>query len=282
MDLSSRPLDHGDRPGADRVPAGLVSSAHLIVVPQLLGWNDPFINSLAFDVMLHMGTLVALLVYFWRDWLRARARPGWRRSATGRSRATRIAGWPGSSSISMIPAPVLGALLKTSSTRPSASRPATRRRACWSSAPPSCGSPNAWGRTDRELDDLTFRDAWSSASPRRWPSFPGISRSGITISAGLFVGPEPRSGGPLQLPDGHARSSPAPASVEASRAAQRRAGVGGRRSGRSLVGYGRGARLPGCSPIAVLLRYLRDDTRDSSSSIGSSWPRCRRVRPERR
>src|SRR5262245_21586541 len=43
------------------------SSAHLILVPQVLGWEDPFINSPAFVVMLHMGTLAALLVYFWRD-----------------------------------------------------------------------------------------------------------------------------------------------------------------------------------------------------------------------
>ena len=43
------------------------SSAHLIVVPKLLGWTDPFLNSAAFDVMLHLGTLVALLLYFWRD-----------------------------------------------------------------------------------------------------------------------------------------------------------------------------------------------------------------------
>ena len=46
------------------------SSGHLIIVPYLLGWDDPFITSLAFSVMLHVGTLVALLVYFWRDWLR--------------------------------------------------------------------------------------------------------------------------------------------------------------------------------------------------------------------
>ena len=43
------------------------SSAHLILLPRVLGWNDPFINSPAFDVMLHMGTLAALLAYFWRD-----------------------------------------------------------------------------------------------------------------------------------------------------------------------------------------------------------------------
>ncbi|HEY6419042.1 MAG TPA: undecaprenyl-diphosphate phosphatase [Candidatus Binataceae bacterium] len=41
------------------------SSAHLILVPWLLNWPDP---GLAFDVALHLGTLVALLIYYWRDW----------------------------------------------------------------------------------------------------------------------------------------------------------------------------------------------------------------------
>ena len=45
------------------------SSGHLVIVPALLGWTDPFITSLAFSVMLHLGTLVALLVYFRADWL---------------------------------------------------------------------------------------------------------------------------------------------------------------------------------------------------------------------
>ena len=46
------------------------SSAHLIVVPRMLGWSDPFLNSAVFDVMLHAGTLLALIGYFWRDLLR--------------------------------------------------------------------------------------------------------------------------------------------------------------------------------------------------------------------
>ena len=46
------------------------SSGHLIIVPALLGWHDPFITSLAFSVMLHIGTLAALLIYFRVDWLR--------------------------------------------------------------------------------------------------------------------------------------------------------------------------------------------------------------------
>src|SRR5258706_2945765 len=46
------------------------SSGHLILVPYLLGWHDPFIDSLAFSVMLHIATLLALLIYFRADWLR--------------------------------------------------------------------------------------------------------------------------------------------------------------------------------------------------------------------
>jgi undecaprenyl-diphosphatase len=42
------------------------SSAHLILIPWLLHWQDP---GLAFDVALHLGTLLALLLYYWRDWL---------------------------------------------------------------------------------------------------------------------------------------------------------------------------------------------------------------------
>src|SRR5215472_4759093 len=42
------------------------SSAHLVLLPWLLSWCD---QGLAFDVALHLGTLVALLVYYWRNWL---------------------------------------------------------------------------------------------------------------------------------------------------------------------------------------------------------------------
>src|SRR5512135_963090 len=41
------------------------SSAHLVLVPWLFGWNDP---GLTFDIALHIGTLVAVVLYFWKDW----------------------------------------------------------------------------------------------------------------------------------------------------------------------------------------------------------------------
>jgi undecaprenyl-diphosphatase len=42
------------------------SSAHLVLVPWLFRWPDP---GLTFDIALHIGTLVAVTIYFWRDWI---------------------------------------------------------------------------------------------------------------------------------------------------------------------------------------------------------------------
>src|SRR5260370_42608631 len=42
------------------------SSAHLALAPWLLGWKDP---GLTFDIALHVGTLAAVLAFFFRDWL---------------------------------------------------------------------------------------------------------------------------------------------------------------------------------------------------------------------
>src|SRR2546423_1667760 len=41
------------------------STAHLALAPWLLGWTDP---GLTFDIALHLGTLAAVLVFFFRDW----------------------------------------------------------------------------------------------------------------------------------------------------------------------------------------------------------------------
>ena len=42
------------------------STAHLYLTSWLLGWQT---EALDFDIMLHVGTLIALLLYFFRDWL---------------------------------------------------------------------------------------------------------------------------------------------------------------------------------------------------------------------
>lgn len=46
------------------------STAHLYLIPWLFGWKSPLLESLTFTVALHMGTLLAILTYFARDWLK--------------------------------------------------------------------------------------------------------------------------------------------------------------------------------------------------------------------
>lgn len=81
------------------------SSAHLFVVPTLLGWRY---EGLAFDVALHWGTLIALLAAYWRDW--------WvlgRDAVAGAPAARRAAwGWLLRIAVASVPAVIAGLLLE--------------------------------------------------------------------------------------------------------------------------------------------------------------------------
>jgi len=43
------------------------STAHLVLIPWLFGWNDP---GVAFDVALHLGTAMAVIIFFLKDWVK--------------------------------------------------------------------------------------------------------------------------------------------------------------------------------------------------------------------
>ncbi|HPC85448.1 MAG TPA: undecaprenyl-diphosphate phosphatase [Smithellaceae bacterium] len=43
------------------------SSAHLVLIPWFMRWTD---SGLTFDIALHVGTLLAVVIYFWKDWIR--------------------------------------------------------------------------------------------------------------------------------------------------------------------------------------------------------------------
>jgi undecaprenyl-diphosphatase len=164
------------------------SSAHLIVVPRLLGWDDAFINSAAFDVMLHIGTLVALLVYFWRDLV------GLLRAWLASIRERRIGDDPQRRLswlifISMLPGALLGAAFEsffdTFFHDPG--------RLIVVAALLALGALVLWaaeraGSRTRKLGDLRAVDAAVIGAAQAGALFAGISRSGITIAAGLFLG----------------------------------------------------------------------------------------------
>lgn len=162
------------------------SSAHLILVPQLLGWNDAFIDSAAFDVMLHMGTLLALLVYFWRDLLRLLA--AW----LGSIRDRRIGDDPDRRVawllvVSVVPAAILGASLESFFDR------TFREFWIWIAVFVLFGAAMLWlgerrASLARTVEGMTVRDAAIIGVAQALALFPGVSRSGITIATGLFLG----------------------------------------------------------------------------------------------
>ena len=161
------------------------SSGHLIIVPGLLGWDDPFITSLEFSVMLHLGTLVALLIYFRSDWLRlvpaglAALRDRSIRDDPDRRLAWLIAA-------ATIPAMIAGFLLNDIIEQ-------HVRQIGFVALMLVLGGAILWlaerqGRRDRTMAGLSFRTALGIGAAQAVALIPGISRSGISISAGLFAG----------------------------------------------------------------------------------------------
>lgn len=161
------------------------SSGHLILVPHLLGWTDPFINSLAFSVMLHLGTLAALLAYFWRDW--ARLVPAGLAALRDRSFGgdpDRRMAWLIAATLP--PAVVLGVLLSDFFEQ-------KVREPVLVAVMLVVGAGILWladrlGRRTDAIERLGFPGAIAIGFAQAVALVPGISRSGISISAGLALG----------------------------------------------------------------------------------------------
>jgi undecaprenyl-diphosphatase len=163
------------------------SSGHLIIVPALLGWHDPFITSLAFSVMLHLGTLIALLIYFGREWLRLLA-------ALGRILRTRSLSADDDPdrrlvvllAITAIPGALVGVALndvietQVRAVGLVAMMLVVGAAILWLA--------DRWGAQDRRIDELTPAAALGIGVAQAIALIPGISRSGISIAGGLLAG----------------------------------------------------------------------------------------------
>jgi undecaprenyl-diphosphatase len=161
------------------------SSGHLILVPWFFGWKDPFINSLAFSVMLHMGTLLALLVYFWHDWLTLI--PAGLASIRDRS----LAGNPDRKMawllvVATIPAVLVAPILNDTIENAVREPAPVALMLCVGAA--ILWLAERWGSKLREMNSLTFVGAFGIGVAQVLALVPGISRSGVSIAAGLFQG----------------------------------------------------------------------------------------------
>jgi undecaprenyl-diphosphatase len=161
------------------------SSGHLIIVPFLLGWTDPFINSIAFSVMLHIGTLAALLVYFRAEWVRlVPAGLATIRDRSFRTDPDRRLAWL--LVAATIPAAIAGFLLNDIIEK-------TFREPGMVALTLVIGAvilwlADRWGARTRSVKDVSFPAAIGIGAAQAVALIPGISRSGISISAARFAG----------------------------------------------------------------------------------------------
>ena len=167
------------------------SSAHLELVPWMAGWEaGGLIGSLAFDVFLHLGTLVALLVYFARDWVRYAA--AWfasvRERRLGDDPDRRIA-WL--LIVATIPAAIIGFALEGLIEEAFHGDSDVARLAIAGFLVLGAAAlwlADRWGRRDRDLEHVTAPAALTIGLSQALALLPGISRSGATITAGLALG----------------------------------------------------------------------------------------------
>lgn len=172
------------------------SSGHLIIVPWLFGWESP---GLAFDAALHLGTLVAVFTYFWRDIvamikaipIALRRRTALLRPSDQDDEQTVYARLGLLIVIGSIPGGIIGLLLQDriddffhSSTNES-------RAIVFIAIMLAVFAVILWiadrvGKEIRPLQAIRLPDALTIGLAQAVALMPGVSRSGITLTAGLF------------------------------------------------------------------------------------------------
>lgn len=153
------------------------SSAHLVLIPWLLNWDDP---GLAFDVALHLGTLVALLIYYWRQWLEMALSLVNGDGANRRLLMLLV--------VASIPGAIIGLALEKQA------ESAFRSALLIALAMALLGVALWWfdkvAPQKRTINEIRFRDALLIGFSQAFAIIPGVSRSGSTITVARALGIE--------------------------------------------------------------------------------------------
>ncbi len=156
------------------------SSAHLILMPWFFGWEP---EGLSFDVSLHVGTAVAVLAYFWRDWINL-AREIIRGFIEGRPLGNyqrRLAWYL---AIGTVPAVVTGLTLENTIEKHLRSPLITIATLAIFGA--FLYFAQIKSRQDRKLENYSWADSIWIGLSQAIALIPGVSRSGITITTAML------------------------------------------------------------------------------------------------
>lgn len=180
MDLFHAAILGGVQGFAEVLP--ISSSAHLILIPWLLKWPE---SGLTFDVALHLGTFLALALYFWRDIIEMAV--SFVDAILSRKLNTPAKRLPFLIIAATVPAAVVGKLFEH------------QVEAVFRSSPMLIASflvgfglilgfADKFGRKRLALDNVSPVSAMAIGAMQCLALIPGVSRSGITITAALMLG----------------------------------------------------------------------------------------------
>jgi undecaprenyl-diphosphatase len=170
------------------------SSAHLVVIPWLFGWSDQTLAGLAFDVSLHLGTMLAVLSFFARDWVRL-AKAWWasvRERSIGPDADRRLAWFL---VVGSIPGALIGLLAEShieglfhAPDQPIRGGAMIAMAIVVAILGGLLMLAEKLARHERATGQLRLRDSILVGLAQAAAVFPGVSRSGATITAGLALG----------------------------------------------------------------------------------------------
>jgi undecaprenyl-diphosphatase len=158
------------------------SSAHLALAPWLLGWDD---QGLTFDIALHFGTLLAVMAYFFRDWVQIIAQgfgAAWERD----EQLQQNRGLLWLLAIATVPVGVLGFVFKEKAEHEW--RDPTLIACMLIGVGLVMWLAERIGRRKRKISSVNLADSLVIGFAQALAIVPGTSRSGITITAALFRG----------------------------------------------------------------------------------------------
>jgi undecaprenyl-diphosphatase len=162
------------------------STAHLILAPYFFGWPDP---GLSFDVALHVGTLIAVVSFFWRDWINIFKLAFKNESKRPNAQASE-AGYPKNILwlliIASVPGAIFGFLFDDYAE--SAFRNPLLIAFTLSAVGLVLYLVDKYATHKKDIQHVSVKDAIIIGLSQALAIIPGVSRSGATMTAGLSLG----------------------------------------------------------------------------------------------